>query len=108
MASVSGEIVEPKATRPSEGTLQIQVDTSPMASPHFDGRVSDLSVELTRLLERTIRDSKCVDMEALCLVSGLKAWSLRVDVVILNDEGNLVESCSVAALAALAHFRYSF
>jgi exosome complex component RRP45 len=31
-------------------------------------------------------------------------WALRVDVNVLNHEGNLVEAASVAALTALCHF----
>ena len=31
---------------------------------------------------------------------------MRVDVHVLNHDGNLVDTCSIAAIAAMAHFRW--
>ena len=30
---------------------------------------------------------------------------MRADVHVLNHDGNLIDGCSIAAIAALAHFR---
>ncbi|RWS28583.1 exosome complex component rrp45-like protein [Leptotrombidium deliense] len=106
MSSVCWEVVEPRITKPFEGLLQINVDLSPMASPHFEfGRISNKLVEIVRIIEKSIRDSKCVDVESLCLIANEKVWSLKVDIVVLNCEGNLIECCSIAALASLCHCR---
>lgn len=107
MGKVTAEIVEPLGSRPSEGALKISVDLSPMASPYHSGRGSSLdeSVEIVRLLERSVRDSKCIDMEGLCLISGEKCWQIRVDLIAFNNEGNLVEAFSIAMIASLAHFK---
>ena len=35
----------------------------------------------------------------------LQVWTLRVDINVLNHEGNLVDAASIAALTALCHFR---
>uniref|UniRef100_A0A182RCV8 Exosome complex component RRP45 n=1 Tax=Anopheles funestus TaxID=62324 RepID=A0A182RCV8_ANOFN len=106
LARVTCEVVEPKATRPNEGMLFVNVELGPMAAPHFDGgRQSDECVQLNRILERALKDSGCVDLESLCLVSEEKVWTLRVDVTVLNHEGNTIDCCSIAALTALAHFK---
>lgn len=106
LATVTAEITEPKITRPSEGMLRISVDLSPMASPFFEAnRLTDESVEIARLLERSIREARSFDTESLCLISGKKAWSLEANLVVFNTEGNVIESCSVALITALAHFR---
>lgn len=34
-----------------------------------------------------------------------QVWNVRVDLVVLNYDGNLIGCCSVAALASLSHFR---
>ncbi len=31
-------------------------------------------MEVTRLVERTFRDSRAVDLEALCVIAGRKVW----------------------------------
>ena len=34
-----------------------------------------------------------------------QVWTIRVDIHVLNHDGNLVDCCSVSSIAALAHFR---
>ncbi|XP_070711197.1 exosome complex component RRP45 [Pempheris klunzingeri] len=106
MAQVSCELVAPKESRPNEGMLFFNIELSPMASPAFEqGRQSELSVKLNRQLERCLRNSKCIDTESLCVVSGVKVWQIRVDVHMLNHDGNLMDAASIAAITALCHFR---
>ncbi|XP_034825015.1 exosome complex component RRP45 [Maniola hyperantus] len=106
LAQVSCEVVQPKQIRPNEGILYINVEISPMAAPQFEAnRQTDLTVYLNRLLEKCYKDSKCIDLESLCIVVEEKVWSLRVDIKILNHDGNLIECSSIATLASLAHFK---
>uniref|UniRef100_A0A672I0Q1 Exosome complex component RRP45 n=1 Tax=Salarias fasciatus TaxID=181472 RepID=A0A672I0Q1_SALFA len=106
MAQVSCELVAPKESRPNEGIMFFNIELSPMASPAFEqGRQSELSVKLNRQLERCLRNSKCIDTESLCVVAGEKVWQIRVDVSMLNNDGNLMDAASVAAITALCHFR---
>ncbi|XP_077381598.1 exosome complex component RRP45 [Festucalex cinctus] len=106
MAQVSCELVAPKDNRPNEGIMFFSIELSPMASPTFEhGRQSELLVKLNRQLERCFRNSKCIDTESLCVVSGEKVWQIRVDVHMLNHDGNLMDAASIAAIAALCHFR---
>ncbi|KAJ8271574.1 hypothetical protein COCON_G00104330 [Conger conger] len=106
LAQVSCELVAPKENRPTEGILFLSLELSPMASPSFEpGRQSELLVKLNRLLERCLRNSKCIDTESLCVVSGEKVWQVRVDVHVLNHDGNLMDAASIAAIAGLSHFR---
>nr|DBA28919.1 TPA: hypothetical protein GDO54_009204 [Pyxicephalus adspersus] len=64
-----------------------------------------LVVKLNRLLERCLRNSKCIDTESLCVQAGEKVWQIRVDLHLLNHEGNIIDAASIAAIAALCHFR---
>lgn len=106
IAQVSSELGVPKATRPNEGMLYINVELGPMAASHFEvGRNCELTVQITRTLERTFRESRCLDLESLCIQSEERVWILRVDLNVLNHEGNLIDCCSIATLCALMHFR---
>lgn len=142
-------------------------------------RMSDLGVEINRLLERCLRESRCLDTESLCIISGEKVsswehrlkynvvflhtlvtlslltvgtfvlmnfyqsekcyfhckvividskswdgqskmkwilkfglvsqvWQIRVDVNVMNHDGNIIDCSSIAAIAALAHFRWTY
>lgn len=69
LAQVSCEVVQPKQIRPNEGLLYINVEMNPMAAPHIEAnRQTDLGVHLNRILEKTYKDSKCIDLESLCIV----------------------------------------
>lgn len=106
LGQVSCELVAPKLNRPTEGILFFNLELSPMASPAFEpGRPSELLVKLNRLLERCLRNSKCIDTESLCVQAGEKVWQIRVDLHLLNHEGNIMDAASIAAVAALCHFR---
>lgn len=90
-ACVSCEVSSPKASRPNEGTVFVNVEIGPMAAPHFEvGNLSEACIFINRILERTIRDSRCIDLESLCIIAEEKVWNLRVDLTVLNHEGNAV------------------
>ncbi|XP_023596902.1 exosome complex component RRP45 isoform X4 [Trichechus manatus latirostris] len=73
LGQVSCELVSPKLNRATEGILFFNLELSQMAAPAFEpGRQSDLLVKLNRLLERCLRNSKCIDTESLCVVAGEK------------------------------------
>lgn len=106
IAQVSCEIQTPNTSRLSEGILNINVELNPLAAPHFEaGQRTDLSIQLNRTLEKCLKDSKAVDLESLCIKAKEKVWALRLDVNVLNHEGNILDCASMAALSSLAHFR---
>lgn len=105
VAQVSCDIRQPKTFRPNEGTIYINVELAPLAAQHFEsGRQSEAAILISRQLEKCFKDSKCVDLESLCIVADKKVWNLRIDINIINHDGNLIDCASIAALAALMHF----
>ncbi|WVZ75078.1 hypothetical protein U9M48_023169, partial [Paspalum notatum var. saurae] len=106
MAYVTAQLVQPYWDRPNEGTLAIFTEFSPMADPAFEaGRPGESAIELGRVIDRGLRPSRAVDMESLCVVAGRHVWSVRVDLHILDNGGNLIDAANIAALAALSTFR---
>ncbi|KAG6584886.1 exosome complex exonuclease RRP45-like protein [Phytophthora cinnamomi] len=113
IGNVHGEIVPPFPDRPTEGFLHFAVELSPMASPSFEaaasaGRGAASSVaaaELARLVERGVRESRALDTEALAVVAGEKVWAITCHVHVVDHGGNLVDAASLAAIAALMHYR---
>ncbi|KAF7088970.1 hypothetical protein CFC21_092036 [Triticum aestivum] len=106
MGYVTAQLVQPYKDRPNEGTLAIFTEFSPMADPAFEpGRPGEAAIELGRVIDRGLRESRAVDMESLCVVAGKHVWSVRVDLHVLDNEGNLIDAANIAALAALSTFR---
>ncbi|KAG0610823.1 hypothetical protein M758_7G094400 [Ceratodon purpureus] len=106
LAVVKGEITQPYPDRGNEGSLAIYTEFSPMGDPAFElGRPSEMAVELGRIIDRGLRESRAVDTESLCILSGRSVWAIRVDIHILDNYGNLVDAANLAALAALLSYR---
>ena len=96
----------PYTDRPFDGIFTITSELGPMVAPSFEvSRPTETEVLLSRLLEKTVRRSGALDTESLCLVAGQKCWSVRVDLHVLNHDGNLLDTACFAVVAALRHFR---
>lgn len=104
MAKVSAEIVRPKPGFSSEGLLDFHIDFSPMASPDFTTKTSS-EIYISRLLEKALKKSKAVDVEGLCIIAEEKVWSIRVDIRLLDHNGNITDCSCIAAVAALLNFK---
>ncbi len=102
MAGVKISIEKPYPDTPDKGNLMVNAELRPMASPLFEsGPPSDQGIELARVVDRGVRESESIDVHDLVIKAGELVWSVSVDLVAINDDGNLFDACSLAALAAL-------
>jgi len=93
---------EPFPDTPNEGMLVVNAEFSPLASPEFEpGPPGEDAIELARVVDRGIRESNCIELEKLCIEEGKKVWSVFVDILILNHQGNLLDASALASLVAL-------
>lgn len=91
LAQVTCDVVEPRNARPNEGQLYFNLELGPMAAPHLEpGRPTKDIIQMNRILEKIFKESNCVDLESLCIVAAAKVWNLRVDINVLNNEGNIM------------------
>jgi len=105
-AGVKLSIGTPYPDTPDEGALMVDVELSPMSSPEFETGPPDVkAIELARVVDRGIREAKTIDMKKLCMEKGEKVWMVSIDVVTINDAGNLLDASALAALAALKDAR---
>lgn len=99
---VKVEVGKPYPDRPEAGALVVNVELTPLASPIFEpGPPGKYSIELARVVDRGIRESKAIDLEKLCLVPGKKVLVVFVDVYVLNHCGNLFDASELASVLAL-------
>jgi len=102
MTGVKIEMGSPFPDTPDEGVLTVNAELLPLASPTFEpGPPDERSVELARVVDRGIRESKAIDVEKLCLIPGKKVFVVFADVYILDYDGNLFDASSIATLSAL-------
>lgn len=78
MAQVSCDIQQPKPSRPNEGMIYINVELTSLAAQHFEsGRQSEISLLISRQLEKCFKDSRCIDLECLCIVADKKVTKMH-------------------------------
>jgi len=108
MVGTKIEIGEPFPDTPNEGVLTVNAELVPLASPIFEpGPPDENAIELARIVDRGIRESKAIDVGKLCIDPGKKVFVVFVDVYVLNHDGNLIDASALAALAALLNTKMS-
>ena len=102
MAGIKLGVEKPYPDRPEEGSIMVNVELYPMSHPDYEpGPPGIKAVELARVVDRGIREAKALDVKKLCIEKGEKAWIVAIDLVPINDDGNLFDAMSLATLAAL-------
>lgn len=107
IAGVKMNLGTPYPDTPDSGVLMVQSELLPMANPKFEsGPPSIDAIEIARVIDKGIRESKSFDTKKLCVTPGEKVWMVQVDVEPINFDGNMMTIGGVAALAALMTARY--
>ncbi len=93
---------EPFPDTPDTGVIITNLELVPLASPTFEtGPPREDAIELARVVDRGVRESKAIDLSKLCIESGQKVWMVFIDVHVLDHDGNLMDAASLGAIAAL-------
>ncbi|MGA2627074.1 MAG: exosome complex protein Rrp42 [Candidatus Bathyarchaeia archaeon] len=102
LAGVKIQTGTPFEDTPNEGILTVNAEFVPLAYPTFEaGPPGEDSIELARVVDRGIRESKAIDLGKMCIEPGKKVFVIFVDVYVLDHDGNLIDAAGMAALGAL-------
>jgi exosome complex component RRP42 len=102
------EMGEPFPDTPNEGVMTVNAELVPFASPDYEpGPPDENSIELARIVDRGIRESKMIDTEKLVIEPGKKVFIVFIDVYVLNYDGNLIDASALAAVSALVNTKMS-
>ncbi len=102
IVGVKMDISEPYADSPDEGNLMVSAELLPLSSSRFElGPPRIESIELARVVDRMVRESKYVEFDKLCIKPGEKVWTVFIDIYSINADGNLIDAAAIGAVAAL-------
>ena len=102
LVGVKMNVGEPYPDSPDKGNLMVSAELLPLSSPRFEnGPPKFPTIELGRVIDRGIRESKFIDFEKLCIAKGEKVWTVMIDIYSINDDGNLFDAAGIGAIAAL-------
>ena len=107
MVGVKVEVMKPYPDAPDQGSIMVGAELLPLSNPDFEpGPPGIKAVELARIVDRGIRESKCMDFKKLCIEEGEKVWMIIIDICTINDAGNLYDVAALAAIAALKNMKF--
>ncbi len=102
MVGIKPQLGVPFPDTPNVGVLITNSELIPMASPSFEsGPPDERSVEMSRVVDRCLREGKILDLEKLCIIEGEKVWMIFVDLHVLDYDGNLIDAAVLGSVAAL-------
>ncbi len=86
---------------PNQGNLIVSAELLALASQDFEsGPPTAEAIELSRVVDRGIRAAECINLTDL-FIEEKKAWTIFVDLYVLNYSGNLFDASYIAAMSAL-------
>ncbi|MEM2515252.1 MAG: hypothetical protein QW419_01765, partial [Candidatus Caldarchaeum sp.] len=102
LTGIKVEVGSPYPDRPNEGVFTVNAELLPLASKSFEpGPPDERAIELSRIVDRCIRESRAIDLEKLVLIEGQKVYMLYIDCYVLDYDGNYFDAAVLSAVAAL-------
>lgn len=95
---------QPYPDSPAEGVLITSAELVPSASPEVESGPPNSNrkyVEIARVVDRSVRESKMIDMDKMCIEEGKHVRMVFIDIHILDDLGNLIDAATLGAVLAL-------
>lgn len=102
IAGVKLSLGTPFSDTPDAGVLMVGCELLPIAHESIESGPPGINaIEIGRVIDRGIRESKAFDVKKLCITAGEQVWMVSVDIVPLNHDGNIIDLGALAAISAL-------
>ncbi|XP_059490534.1 exosome complex component RRP43-like isoform X3 [Neocloeon triangulifer] len=103
ICGIKAELTVPNAEKPNEGFVIPNLELPPLCSPQFkSGPPGNTAQVCSQFLADVLANSKCVDLQSLCVVPDKVAWVLYCDLVCLDYDGSVLDACVAALVSALS------
>lgn len=102
IAGVKAQVTTPFSNSPNSGVIITNTELLAIASRNFEyGPPNKFAIEISRVVDRAIRESPLIDLDELCIVEGSKSWKLYIDIYIVDFDGNIMDAACLGAVCAL-------
>lgn len=106
IVGVKMDVTTPYADSADKGNLMVTAELMPLSSKRFEpGPPSIESIELARIIDRMVRESKFIELDKLCIKEGEKVWNIMIDIYSINADGNLLDAAGIGTIVALKNAR---
>ncbi|KAK9536554.1 hypothetical protein VZT92_006327 [Zoarces viviparus] len=102
ICGIKAELTNPTVEAPGKGYIVPNVDLPPLCSSQFrPGPPGEQAQAASQFIADVIQSSEVIQTEELCIERGKLCWVLYCDLMCLDYDGNVLDACIVALLAAL-------
>lgn len=102
LTGIKVEVGTPYPDRPDEGVFTVNAELLPLASRMFEpGPPDERAIELSRVVDRCLREGQALNLKDLVLVEGQKVYMLYIDCYVLDYDGNYFDATVLSSMAAL-------
>lgn len=103
IAGVKTALGQPYPDTPDQGNIVVNAELLPLASSFFEpGPPDEKAIELARVVDRCIRESRMLELDKLAFIPGRTVLVVYIDVYVLDYDGNYFDPSVLASVAALA------
>jgi exosome complex component RRP42 len=89
----------------NKGNFVVNFEFSTLADKQIvSSAPSPESIEISRVIDRGFRSAEVIDLEKLAPEED-KGYTLFLDLYLLNDDGNIIDTCYIAGMAALMNVK---
>uniref|UniRef100_A0A3B4AYZ6 Ribosomal RNA-processing protein 43 n=1 Tax=Periophthalmus magnuspinnatus TaxID=409849 RepID=A0A3B4AYZ6_9GOBI len=100
ICGIKAELSNPTAEVPGKGYMP-NVDLPPLCSSRFRPGPPGEQAQAASQFIADVIESEIINTEELCIERGKLCWVLYCDLMCLNYDGNVLDACIIALLAAL-------
>ncbi|XP_030602630.1 exosome complex component RRP43 [Archocentrus centrarchus] len=102
ICGIKAELANPTVEAPGKGYVVPNVDLPPLCSSRFrPGPPGEQAQAASQFIADVIESSEVIKTEDLCIDRGKLCWVLYCDLMCLDYDGNILDACIIALLAAL-------
>ncbi|XP_029956338.1 exosome complex component RRP43 [Salarias fasciatus] len=102
ICGIKAELANPTVEAPGKGYIVPNVDLPPLCSSRFrPGPPGEQAQAASQFIADVIESSELIKAEDLCIERGKLCWVLYCDIMCLDYDGNILDACIIALLAAL-------
>ncbi|CAG7849319.1 Exosome complex component rrp43 AltName: Full=Ribosomal RNA-processing protein 43 [Serendipita indica DSM 11827] len=104
VCGVKAEIAEPDLDAPTRGFIVPNVEISAICAARFKpGPPSEEAQIISEQLNQIIAKSKCLPLDSLCIEPRKAVWTIYIDAVCINYDGNALDATLLAMTTALSN-----
>lgn len=102
LCGVKADLAIPTSEEPNKGFLLPNVTLTPVCSSKFQpGPPGEQAQAYSSIIMDLVLNSDFINLSSLCVVEKIYSWCLFVEIICLSHDGNILDACLLAMMAAL-------